>query len=238
MIPALKSPKEIWWRTILVTFLAIAFGYNEAAVVVYLRDIFHSGRFDFPLKEFPIGSSRLILVEVAREAATLIVILSASLLAGKNRHQRVAYFMIIFAVWDIFYYVFLKVILGWPASIMDWDVLFLIPIAWAGPVLAPVAVSLAMIVFAGIIIYYDFKDRPVKVTGWDAAGFGIAGLIIIVSFCIAGKYMTHPEYYEHFSWALFGVGMIGAFPIFAKICFNKKPRGQAPGLIDSEKKLF
>ena len=229
MIPASKSPKEIWWRIILVTFLAVAFGYNEAAVVVYLRDIFHSGGFVFPLKEFPIESGKMIFVEMGREAATLIVILSVSLLAGKNRHQRVAYFMIIFAVWDIFYYIFLKAIIGWPATIMDWDVLFLIPIAWAGPVAAPIVVSAAMIFFAGIILYCDFKDRPVKVTGWDAAGFGIAGLIIVISFCIAGKYMTHPEYYDHFSWALFGVGMIGAIPIFAKCLYKKKTPGEAGG---------
>jgi hypothetical protein len=221
MIPAAKSLKDISWQTILVIFLAIAFGYNEAAVVVYLRDIFHPGGFEFPLKQFPIESSKLIFVEIGREAATLIVIASAAWLAGKNRRQRISFFMIIFAVWDIFYYVFLKIILGWPATIMDWDILFLIPLPWAGPVAAPIAVSIAMIVFAGIILYYDFKDRPIKLNVWDAAGFGIAGLIIIASFCIAGKYMTHPAYYEHFSWALFSVGMIGALPIFAKCLYKK-----------------
>ena len=240
MIPAAKSLKDISWQTILVIFLAIAFGYNEAAVVVYLRDIFHPGGFEFPLKQFPIESSKLIFVEIGREAATLIVIASAAWLAGRNLRQRAAYFMIIFAVWDIFYYVFLKVILGWPATMMDWDILFLIPLIWAGPVAAPIAVSGAMIVLAGVILYRDFKDRPMKITIWDTAGFGIAGLIIIISFCIAGKYTTHPAYYEHFSWALFCLGMICTIARFAKR-YIKNPRinpQRSWGLTDKEKKII
>ena len=62
-----------------------------------------------------------------------------------TRRQRLAYALVAFGVWDIFYYVWLKVLTGWPHSLLDWDVLFLIPLPWWGPVLAPVLISLLMI---------------------------------------------------------------------------------------------
>jgi hypothetical protein len=192
--------------------LAIAFGYIEAAVVVYLRQIFHPNGFVFPLAGLLLtdSSRNLLTVEVGREAATLVVILSACALAGQNRRQRLAYFMIIFAVWDIFYYVFLKLILGWPASILEWDVLFLIPVAWAGPVLAPVLVSVMMLVFAGIIIYRDGAGRRIKTDFWDWLGFSIAALVVVASFCNAGRFMQSADYASHFSWPVFSGGLLTA----------------------------
>ena len=57
----------------LVVILAIAFAYIEAAVVVYLRAIFHPAGFDFPLADVAAGlfKSDLLLIEIGREAATL-----------------------------------------------------------------------------------------------------------------------------------------------------------------------
>jgi hypothetical protein len=52
-----------------------------------------------------------------------------------------------FGVWDIFYYVFLKVLTGWPHSLMDWDILFLLPLPWWGPVIAPVSIAVLMILW-------------------------------------------------------------------------------------------
>jgi hypothetical protein len=223
--------KPIILRSILVVILAIAFGYIEAAVVVYLRQIFHPNGFVFPLTGLLLtdSSRNLLIVEVGREAATLVVILIACELAGQNRRQRLAYFMIIFAVWDIFYYVFLKLILGWPASIMDWDVLFLIPARWAGPVLAPALVSAAMIVFAAIILYRDWAGRPVKTDFWDRLGFSIAALIVVASFCNAGRFMQSADYTSHFSWRFFGAGVLGAIVLFAKCVYKKEPPGRPGG---------
>src|SRR5690606_3193495 len=100
----------------------------------------------FPLEVFGVTpeARRLLLTEIGREAATLVLILTAAWLFGRSRQERVAYFLVIFAVWDVFYYVWLKVLLNWPASIMDWDILFLIPAVWASPVLYPVLVSALM----------------------------------------------------------------------------------------------
>lgn len=119
-------PKTIITRGSIAVLLAVAFGYIEAAVVVYLRQIFHPNGFIFPLPAFLLsdGSRNMLIIEVGREAATLVLILSVSLLAGTNAPQRTACFMIIFAVWDIFFYVWLKILLGWPASFMDWTYCF------------------------------------------------------------------------------------------------------------------
>ncbi len=128
-------------RLLIAVAFSMAFGYIEAAVVVYLRALFHPNGFTFPMEVFDATpeARRLMLTEVGREAATLVLILTGAWLFGKVRQERIAYFLIIFAVWDIFYYVWLKVLLDWPATLMDWDILFLIPMAWAvaGPVPGP-----------------------------------------------------------------------------------------------------
>jgi len=230
MTVSITPPKATFIRWCLVVILAIAFGYNEAAVVVYLRQIFHPEGFSFPLSaNFLADKSRdLLFAEVGREAATLAVIFSACLLAGGNLRQRVAYFMTIFAVWDIFYYVWLKALIGWPASMMDWDILFLIPVPWAGPVLAPVLVSAAMLVFAGIILYRDVAGRAISPSFWEWFGFCAAGIVVIVSFCIPGRHITEADYTGHFSWAFFGAGLLGAVALFTK-CFYKKTPGKTGG---------
>jgi hypothetical protein len=228
MIALMRLPALIV-RCILVMILAIAFGYIEAAVVVYLREIFHPDGFAFPLAQFPLTgrTNRLLLTEVAREAATLVLIIAGAWLSGKNSRQRFAFFMIIFALWDIFYYVFLKLILDWPASIMDWDVLFLIPVPWAGPVLAPVLVSIMMLVFAGFILYRDYTGKFVKPSLWEWLCFSASVILVIVSFCIAGQYMAQPDYLRYFSWAFFLMGLFFGGALFAKYIYKKNPR---PGL--------
>jgi hypothetical protein len=152
-------PKILW-----LTIFAIAMAYAESAVVVYLRAIFHPEGFKFPLKAF---NDYKVLVEVFREVATLIMLLSVAALSGKLFWERFACFMLTFGVWDIFYYVWLKVLLDWPASLFDWDVLFLIPLPWIGPVIAPMSVALLMFIF-GIFIArlyqrgQDFRPTPVS----------------------------------------------------------------------------
>jgi hypothetical protein len=204
-------------RFIIVVIFGIAFGYIEAAVVVYLRAIFHSEGFTFPL-EFVIDSSsrHVLLTEIGREAATIVLILTGAWLFGKNRQQLAAYFLTIFAVWDIFYYVWLKVILDWPSSILDWDILFLIPTTWASPVLAPVLISLMMLIFAVIILYRDYLGRALKVTWLDFSLFVFAALIIVISFCIAGQHITETDYRTYFYWPIFTAGLLAAVILFTK----------------------
>jgi hypothetical protein len=136
-------PKLLW-----LTLFGIAMAYIESAVVVYLRAIFHPEGFAFPLKAF---NDYKIKVEVFREVATMIMLLTVAHLAGRNIQERFACLMLTFGVWDIFYYVWLKVLIDWPASLFDWDILFLIPLPWIGPVIAPVSIAVLMIIF-GILI--------------------------------------------------------------------------------------
>lgn len=208
-------------RFCIVVVFGVAFAYIEAAVVVYLREIFHSDGFTFPLRDFPISENwNLLLTEIGREGATIVLILTGCWLMGGNLQQRFAYFLTIFAVWDIFYYIWLKMLINWPESIMDWDILFLIPIIWASPVLAPVLVSLTLLVFAIMLLYRCRCGAPLKVSLTDWIGFFLAGLVVVVSFWIAGLHITSPEFQSHFHWALFALGNIGAIALFLR-CFLK-----------------
>ena len=120
LLPIYINLKTIFW----VSVFGIAFGLVESAVVVYIREMYYPEGFNFPLKAI---SSRVITTELWREAATILMLIAIGVLAGKNAVQRFAYFLISFAVWDIFYYVFLKLFISWPESFLTWDILFLIP---------------------------------------------------------------------------------------------------------------
>lgn len=154
--------KETYKRFETVTLFAIAMAFLEALFVVYLRNIYH-----------PIGSS-LFNLELAREASTIIMLACIGILAGRERHEKYAFFMYGFAIWDIFYYVFLKLTLNWPPSLLTWDTLFYIPVKWVSPVLAPVLVSITLILFALAIeksetskkkIYLKWSEEVLFVTG-------------------------------------------------------------------------
>ncbi len=195
-------------RLLIAVVFSVAFGYIESAVVVYLRALFHPNGFIFPMEVFGATpeDQRLVLTEVGREAATLVLIFTAAWLFGNLRQERVAYFLIIFAVWDVFYYVWLKVLLDWPTSLLDWDILFLIPMVWAAPVLYPVLVSAIMFVFAVAILYRCAHMRPLTVTYADGLGWSASLLIITVSFCLGGTHITEANYAQYFYWPLFAIG--------------------------------
>ena len=125
-----------------ISLFAVGFAFVESAVVVYLRALYYPEGFRFPLA---LMDTHHFLTEVAREVATVVMLVSVAVLAGTRAWERFGYFLIAFGVWDIFYYVWLKVLLDWPATLTDWDVLFLIPLPWVGPVIAPVLISVVMI---------------------------------------------------------------------------------------------
>ena len=155
----MSTDNKLFIKIIWVAIFSISMGFVESAVVVYLRRIYYPEGFSFPLKPL---IDNLMGVEVLREAATIFMLLSAAALAGKKIWERFAYFLFCFGVWDIFYYIWLKVLLDWPSTIFDWDILFLMPMPWIGPVIAPVTISMLMIFFGIFIIYsfykgYDFK---------------------------------------------------------------------------------
>ena len=101
----MENPSKISIRRLITLALfSIAFAYIEAVVVVYLRAIFYPDGFSFPITNFlemP-GADRYVLIEIGRETATVVLMLTASWLMVSNWRHRLAYFLIIFAIWDIF----------------------------------------------------------------------------------------------------------------------------------------
>ena len=178
------DPMSLKYKIIIITTFAIAMGFLEAAVVVYMREILYPAGFEFPLSPIPVN---LALTELFRELATMIMLLSIGFLAARRFSTGFAWFIYSFAIWDIFYYVFLWAILGWPESLMTWDVLFLIPTTWTGPVLAPLVLSLTMILLAMIILQ---KAEGGNATGGNTsripgkiwAGLILGSLVLIFGF--------------------------------------------------------
>jgi hypothetical protein len=144
-------------RKLLIAAFALAFGFVESAVVVYLRaaigdlpgyhgtlaDVRHMAATHDPAQSsssvaFP---QSLLTVEVLREAATMVMLISLALLAAPRKRERWAAFLWAFAIWDITYYGGLWAMVGWPPSIQEIDVLFLIPQPWIAQVWYPLLVS-------------------------------------------------------------------------------------------------
>lgn len=168
--------KDYFKTIICVMIFAIAMAFGEAAVVVYLRAIYYPEGFSFPLKVF---TDYKIVVEVLREAATLFMLIAVAYLAGKRFWERFAYFILAFGIWDIFYYVWLKGLLDWPSSLFDWDILFLIPLPWIGPIIAPISIAVLMIVF-GLYIVCSFQERENIRPTLASYVLASAGIIIVL----------------------------------------------------------
>ena len=166
-------------RIVWLVVFAIAMGFLEGIVVIYLRELYYPQGFDFPLKLMP---PRLVSIEWIREITTLIMLAAVGIIAGKNNLQRLMYFLFAFGVWDIFYYVALKVLIGWPASLLTWDLLFLIPVSWLSPVLAPVICSLTMIVMALLITSRQEKGLTVYSRPADWILICVGAAIILYTF--------------------------------------------------------
>ncbi|OYU97088.1 MAG: hypothetical protein CFE21_02015 [Bacteroidetes bacterium B1(2017)] len=163
-------------RIVVLTLFSIAMGLLETAVVVYLRAIYYPSGFQFPVVSL---SETILVTELLRELATIIMLAAIGYMNGETKSERIAAFMYSFAVWDIFYYVFLKVLLNWPATILDWDLLFLLPVPWIGPVLAPCLVSLTMILIYATVFYKKSKGIHIKLdrTFWGLVTLGFSMIL-------------------------------------------------------------
>lgn len=185
--------KTITW----VSLFAVAMGFMESAVVIYLRELYYPSGFEFPLKMIPAFIGK---VEFTREAGTVIMLVGIGVIAGKTKLQRFAYFALAFAIWDLCYYIFLYVCLGWPQSLFTWDILFLIPVPWVGPVWAPCLLSLLMIIGSLHIIWHTENNARyyVEPIHWWLLISG--AFICIVAFM--WDYLVF-SYQENEAWSLF-----------------------------------
>ncbi len=210
-------------------------GFLESAVVVYMREILYPSGFEFPLSPIPVN---LAITELLREVATLIMLVTIGIIVAKRFSTGLAWFIYSFAIWDIFYYVFLKLLLGWPESVMTWDVLFLIPTTWTGPVLSPVLVSLTMILLAIVILVQAERGKETRIQPREWAGFIAGSLVLIVGFIfdysqhmlihfspVEMLQLKNPEVLEvatryipdKFPWWIFGIGeliLLGTIGIY------------------------
>jgi hypothetical protein len=172
--------KPMYKTLLFLSLFAISMGFLETSVVVYLRKLYYPSGFQFPLVHIP---NDIAGVEILREAATISMLLLAGILAGSNASSRFAFFLYSFAVWDLFYYVFLRLLLHWPDSLYTWDILFLIPVPWTGPVLAPCLLSLTMIVLAVAILILSTKGYDTKIRAGEWTLLAVGSLTVIWSFC-------------------------------------------------------
>jgi len=171
--------RSLSFLLLIVTLFSLAMGLLESAVVIYMREILYPDGFGFPLS--PVHPD-LMLTELLREAATLIMLLSIGFLAGRNAAEQFAWFLYAFAIWDIFYYVFLWLLIGWPSSLMTYDVLFLLPSTWIGPVITPIVISLTMITFALIILVLNRREKNIKIPGISWLLLISGSVILILGF--------------------------------------------------------
>jgi len=214
------------YKILVITTFAIAMGFSESAVVVYLRGILYPDGFAFPLSPVPVN---LALTELFRELATVVMLVTIGIVAARKFSTGFAWFIYSFAIWDIFYYVFLKLILDWPESIFTWDVLFLIPTTWTGPVLSPVLVSMTMILLALVILSQAEKGNNTRILWQEWVAFIAGSLVLILGFVFdySQHMLTHfnvggmlqlknPEVLElatryipsRFPWWIFGIGEV------------------------------
>jgi hypothetical protein len=206
-------------RAVAALFLfGISFGYVEAAVVVYLRAIYdpvrerlHPGRASHDL--FPLitpqqlanagpENPRRLMIELGREAATMVMLGAVALAVARNAREWVAAFLIAFGVWDITFYAFLKLMIHWPDSLATWDILFLIPLPWVGPVWAPVLVALSMIV-CGLI---SLRAGGIHCSPAHWTGIFAGAAVIVIAFVWDFRNTTAGGMPNPFNWSLFLLG--------------------------------
>jgi len=197
-------------RLIWLTVFAVAMGGLESVLVVYLRELLypHDILRIFPMRLMP---ASLLAIEMGREAATMLMLGAVVLLAEAQWLRRFAAFVYLFGLWDLFYYVWLKVMIGWPVSWLEWDVLFLMPWVWLGPWICPAAVAVLLAVWGARVLRSDEAPR------WGRrgrAGFVMGALLVLASFLWpaasvlleAGVDALEGYVPGTFAWLVFGAG--------------------------------
>ena len=159
-----------------VIVFAVSFAFVEAAVIVYLRHLLGAAaQLEIPneiLFLIPgitflepetagkiIANTTILNVERIREAATLVMLTSVAAISGKKLTEKIAFFFLSFGVWDIFYYIFLRLTIGWPKSFTDLDIFFLLPTPGVGPIMVPISISSVLIIGSLLYILRSKNNR-------------------------------------------------------------------------------
>lgn len=199
-------------RLIWVALYAIAMAFVEAAVVVYLRALAPT------LGQIP-------AIEQGREAATIVMLLAVAALAGGDSWGRFLFFCLAFGIWDLFYYAWLRILIGWPPSLLTSDVLFLIPVPWVAPVLAPAIVSLGLVAVSLWLLRLRARGVILRFSrGVWATAFG-GGALVLLSFTLDYRRALQSPDPPAFHWILFGTGVSVAVAALVTGVRRRLPRG-------------
>lgn len=143
------------------TLIGLALGWWEGVVVVYIREILTAIDPDLtkltilqltkPLIITGDKNYSLLFIEKTREIAPIFIIFCISGFCEKKFIRKFASFLWIFAIWDLFYYITLKILINWPPSLKTIDCLFLIPSPWIAPCWIPILVMLFFLFISGYI---------------------------------------------------------------------------------------
>jgi hypothetical protein len=199
--------KNLRWMAL----FAVSMAYFESAVVVYLRRLYNIN--DLMISK-PLLDPQIGAIEVGREAASLLMLLAVGWVAGKRFQSRLGFTLFAFGIWDIFYYIWLVVFIGWPGSVMDMDILFYIPLPWWGPVLAPVLIAALMIAAGAYAVIKDDNGLPMHANPFDwlaiTGGIGImlyAFMADALNALPANTLTLHTLRPAHFNWPVFLIGL-------------------------------
>jgi len=199
--------KNLWW----VGLFAVAMAYLESAVVVYLRRLYGISDLILSVPSFDL---QIGAIELGRELATLVMLLTVGWVAGKRFQSRLGFAVFAFGVWDIFYYIWLRIFIGWPQTLLDPDPLFLIPLPWWGPVLAPVLIAALMVLGGALAVIGNDRGQTVRLQPADWALFIMGNLVMLYTF-MADALAILPADSQTFSqlrptnfnWAVYLVGL-------------------------------
>jgi hypothetical protein len=220
-------------RWAIAVCFAIAMACLEAATVFYIRTLVDRIE-PYQPNPLPIAGT-LGTVELWREASTLVMIAMVGLLAGQTWRTRIGYAALVFGVWDIFYYVFLRLMTGWPTTLLDWDILFLLPLPWWGPVLAPVSIALLMVVWGTLATQSDDEASHAR-WAWVLAGVGI---VLALGVFMADAWRALPEGRDavlrvlptRFNWPFFCTALLlMSAPVFQRVAVSLANWPSAPQL--------
>ena len=200
-------------RTAWLTLFGGAFGLLEAAVVVYLRELYYPDGFRFPIVVIP---DHILTVELLRELTTLLMLFAVAIVGGRDRLDRFFVFAFLFGVWDIVYYLGLWLLLGWPPSLLTWDVLFLIPVPWLGPVIYPVLVSVFLIAGFGVHERIRARGNTVCLTRAEWAVACAGAMTIIAAFCWNWGVVAEGTTPQSFPARIFAIGLAAGVLPFAR----------------------
>jgi hypothetical protein len=225
-----EAKRNILW----IGIFAVAMAFVEMMIVYYLRKLYYPGQILFSISTaMPLKG---LILEMVREFFTIVMLFSVAYLAGKKFGDKFAYFIYGFAVWDIFYYVWLKIAINWPSSFADWDILFLIPVIWASPWIAPVIVSITLIVLAVAKLNFpreklNAKERIMLIIAaimafitfiWD---YGLLFLKTGAGF--SGKLTEAIASYvpQNYNWAIFITSLVLAYWAIFSFCRRARRKG-------------